>query len=191
MPRFLDRRSDRSGEFATVSAPNSGSELMATHTTDYVSVTERVEALGCIIPVELTILPENFDSADTRMDFRYRSETATIRTLFRNHGVPVGSLLPAGERPSYITNKSFEWTAPTLFVAAALVSGNGTAISIALSVIANYLTDFFKGVAGTPKIKMTFVVERSKGRTCKKLEYEGNIDGIAALSKAIKEMSDE
>jgi len=164
---------------------------MTVHTTDYVSVAERIEALGCTTSVGLTILPENFDSADVRLDFRYRSEAATIRTLFRNHGIPVGNLLALGERPSYITNKSFEWTAPTLFVAAALVSDNGTAVSIALSVVANYLTDFFKGVAGTPKVKMTFVVEQSKGKTCKKLEYEGNIDGIMALSKIIKEISDE
>lgn len=164
---------------------------MTVHTTDYVSVAERTEALGCTTSAGFTILPENFDSADARVDFRYRSEAATIRTLFRNHGIPVGNLLLPGERPSYITNKSFEWTAPALFVAVALLSDNGTAISIALSVVANYLTDFFKGVAGTPKIKMTFVIEEAKGQTCRKLEYEGSIEGLAALSKIIKGISGE
>ncbi len=159
--------------------------------TNYLVVSERAESLGFETPGGLTLLPENFDTATSHEDFLFRPEAATLRTLFRNNSLEVGRLLPNGARPSYLTNKSFEWTAPTLFVAASLWSDNASAVSIALGLVINYLTDFFKGIGGSHKVKMSFVVEKNGSRTCKKLSYEGSIEGLSTLAKSIKALANE
>ena len=159
--------------------------------TNYTTVRSRAEGFGFLAPQDLTVLPENFDTASSPSDFLFRPEAATLRTLFRNHSLDVGGLLPNGARPSYITNKSFEWTAPTLFVAASLWSDNASAVNIALGLIANYLTDFFKGIGGSHNVKLSFVVEKTVSKTCKKLSYEGDINGLLGLAEAIKKLADE
>ena len=159
--------------------------------TDYLVVSERAESLGFAVPKGLTLLPENFETAKSYEDFLFRPEAATLRTLFRNSSLDVERLLPNGVKPSYLTNKSFEWTAPTLFVAASLWSDNASAINIALGLITNYLTDFFKGIGGSHKIKISFVVERNGSRICKKLSYEGTIEGLSTLESSIKALADE
>jgi hypothetical protein len=159
--------------------------------TDYLVVSERAESLGFVAPEGLTLLPVNFDTAKSYEEFVFRSEAATLRTLFRNSDLDVERLLPAGAKPSYLTNKSFEWTAPTLFVAASLWSDNASAINIALGLITNYLTDYFKGIGGSHKVKVSFVVEKTGSRICKKLSCEGTVEGLSTLASSIKALADE
>lgn len=159
--------------------------------TDYPAVSNRAESLGFAVLGGLTVLPENFSTAVSHAEFLFRPEAATLRTLFRNHSLDVGRLLPNDIRPSYITNKNFEWTAPTLFVAASLWSDNASAISIALGLITNYLTDFFRGIGGSHEVKLSFVVEKTGSKVCKKLSYEGDIKGLSRLAESIKALADE
>ena len=164
---------------------------MEVQVTDCTTVSSRAESLGFAMPEGLTVLPENFDTAASHVDFLFRSEAATLRTLFRVNGLEVGRLLPNDVRPSYLTNKNFEWTAPTLFVAASLWSENASAISIALGLVTNYLTDYFKGIGGSHKVKLSFVVEKRGSKVCKKLSYEGDIKGLSNLAESIKALADE
>jgi hypothetical protein len=161
---------------------------MEMNVTDYVRVVDRASELGCTIPTGLAILPENFPLAPTRQHLLFGSEAATIRKLFRNNNFPVDDLLPANERAGSIHNKHFEW-APLLLISSALLSENPHAISVALGIISNYATEFFKGLPGH-KVKLNIVVEK-KNRDCKMLKYEGDVAGLKSLPEIIRRIGDE
>jgi hypothetical protein len=40
-------------------------------------------------------------------------------------------------------------------------------------------------------VKLTIVVEKRKDRTCKKINYEGGVDGLAKLPEIIRQVFDE
>lgn len=157
--------------------------------SEYLSVADRAAELGCPMPTGFAVMPQNFDTATSRNKLLFRSEAATIRKLFRLSATPFENFLPGDERVPSIHNKSFDW-APLLFVSAALMSSDPNAISVALGVISNYLTDFFRGIHN-PKVKLNVVVERKKDRTCKKLSYEGDVAGLLSLVDAIRKINDE
>ena len=85
----------------------------------------------------------------------------------------------------------FEWVAPTLFISASLWSQNPMAVSIALNVISNYITEFFKGSAGTKSVKLEIIVERKTNYSCKKLKYQGDVSGVLDLAKTIEGIASE
>lgn len=157
---------------------------------DYVSVSQRAKELGLAMPDGLAVLPQNFETAATPADFMFAGTTQTVRTLFCINDLPLSILRPDGSS-RYISYKSDEWMSPILFVAGALMSENPAAVSLALSVVANYLTDYFKGLGRLPNVKLTVVVEHSRGRTCKRLDYEGDVEGIRELADTIKRLADE
>ena len=157
--------------------------------TDYASVADHAAELGCVVPTGIAILPENFADATVRSDLLYGSEAATVRKLFRNSHFPIDDILPPGERVPAIHNKHFEW-APLIFISAALLSHDPNAVSVALGIVSNYATDFFKGMPNK-KVKLTVVVEKKKDRSCKKVDYEGDVAGLASLAKIVREISDE
>lgn len=117
---------------------------MAVSENEFISVTARAAELGCQMPTGLAIMPENFETAATRQDLIVRGEASTVRTLFRNQGLPLGDFLPTGERAGFIHNKSHDWAA-FIFISGALASSNPGAVSVALGIISNYLTEAFRG----------------------------------------------
>ena len=161
---------------------------MATRISDYVHVANHAKLLRCVAPNGIVVLPENFESATTRSALLFGSEAATIQKLLKND-LFVGSLLPTGERVLAIHNKHFEW-APTIFISAALLSENPNAISVALGIISNYATEFFKGKP-SQKVKFTVVVETRKDKSCKRIDYEGDAAGIVSLADLVRQLSDD
>jgi hypothetical protein len=161
---------------------------MTTTITDYIRVADKASELGCKIPTGIAILPENFSTAVDRQHLLLGSQAATIQKLFRNNNFPMDDLLPAEERAPSIHNKHFEW-APLLFISAGLLSSDPNAVSVALGIISNYATDFFKGMP-SKKIKLNIVVEKKKDRACKQLSYEGDIAGLASLPEIIRGIND-
>lgn len=164
---------------------------MTATVVDYVNVRERAASLGCVVPERIAILPVNFDSVASRSEFNQLSEAATVRTLFRTNHVPTDELLPKEERSPYIQNNSFDWVAPTLFVSASLWTQNPMAVSLALNVLASYITDFFKGAPGKKTVKLDVVIEKKGDHSCKKLKYEGDIAGLGPLSDIIRQIADD
>ncbi|MBS0221850.1 MAG: hypothetical protein JSR91_14020 [Proteobacteria bacterium] len=131
----------------------------------YIRVVDRAAELGCNMPTGIAIMPDNFDVALSRADLVVRGESSTIRTLLRNNGLSLDDFLPSGERPRFIHNKSHDWGA-FLFIGAALLSTDPNAVSVALGVISNYLTEMFRGDP-SGKIKLDVTVERKGDRLCK------------------------
>lgn len=158
---------------------------------DYPSVSGRATALGLSRPTGLAILPENLADAATATELQFANGTATVRTLFRNDGIDHELLIASGRRPQHLVFKDADWYGPTLFIAAALATENAPLVSIALSLIANYLTDFFKGTGGRSTAKLRVVVEKGPDGACKMLSYEGDVSGIAELKRAVQAMLDE
>jgi len=164
---------------------------MTTTIADYPNVAERLAVLGCNFPDGLALLPTNFESATSITEFRQVSEAATVKTLLRNASIPYSELFDKSKKPPYVQNNSFEWVAPTIFVSAGLISGNANYLSVALNVLSNYATDFFKGISGGKSVKLEIVVEKTKSKTCKKITYQGGIEGLKDLPEIIREIADE
>lgn len=162
---------------------------MTTNISDYIDVPTKIRELGCDDPDGIAILPVNFEAARSADEFRQLSEASTVKTLLRNNNVLFSEVRK--EKPSYIQNNAFEWIAPTLFVSASLLSQQPETISVSLSVIANYVTDFFRGFSGEKSIKLDIVVERTKSKTCKKVSYEGSVEGLKELADIVKEVGNE
>lgn len=164
---------------------------MSTSTSEYIDVHERIKELGCMQPTGLALLPANFELASSIAEFRQVSEAATVRTLLRTSSIPLEEIVSGENKPPYIQNNAFEWVAPTLFVAGSIWSQNPSYVNVALSVIGNYVTDFFKGMGSENEVKMEIVVERTKSKTYKKISYKGPPEGLQELPSIIKAASDE
>ena len=164
---------------------------MNTTISDFVSVRDKLLALGYRAPTGLAILPIHLEHATSPNEIRLQSETATVKTLFRQAGIPLNELFDASNRPPYVQNNDIHWIAPIIFVAAGVLSENPNAVAVALSVLANYLTDLFKGRTSEPQVKATIVVETTKAKTCKRIEYEGNVEGLKALAEIVRDTQDD
>ena len=145
---------------------------MTVSESEYICIVDRAAELGCHMPTGLAIMPENFDTAATRRELVVRGEGSTIRTLFRNNQLPLGEFLPSGEKPGFVHNKSHDWAA-FIFISGALLSSDPSAVSVALGIISNDLTDVFRGTPDN-KIRLDIAVERRGDHVCKKLTYEGD-----------------
>lgn len=165
--------------------------VMAIASSDYLNVSKRMAELGCRYPRGLAFLPVNFESASSIAEFRQVSEAATVKKLFRGAGLPHDEIVEQAQKPPYVQNNSFEWVAPTIFVSAALISENPHCVAIALSLIANYATDFFRGIGGRKSVKLDVVVERTSTKTCTRISYEGDADGLKSLSEVVQNAAHE
>jgi hypothetical protein len=157
---------------------------------DYPDIQQRLSDLGLPHATGLALLPTNLSSAPTLADLLQASEAATVKSLFRSAGLGFMELPDRTHRTRYIQNNAADWVGPTVFVAGSLWSQNPLAISVALNLISNYLTDLFKGMKRRTA-KLDFVVEKTKSATYKHLTYEGDVDGIAALEKVIRDLANE
>jgi hypothetical protein len=162
---------------------------MTVSEVEYICISDRVVELGCHMPAGLAIMPENFDTAATRQQLIVRGEGSTIRTLFRNNQLPLEDFLPSGERPGFIHNKSHDW-AVFIFVSGALLSSEPSAVTVALGIISNYLTDIFRGTPDK-KIKLDIAIERKGNSISKKLTYEGDPAGLKEIADAILRIANE
>ena len=69
-------------------------------------------------------------------------------------------------------NKSHQWVA-RLFVSLSLYSQYPHFVSLGLSVLANYATDFFKGSSQQGEVSLDIVVEKKKNDSYKKVLVQG------------------
>lgn len=158
---------------------------------EYLDVKKRAEELGCNIPNSLAILPRDFANAKSKGDLLHEDTTSTVRVLWKQEGVIETPIEKAGESIPAILEESFYWVGPTIFFASTLIIQNPHLIDIALGVISNYLTDWFKGLTeGRKKATLDVVVETKSG-SYKEIHYEGAIEGLEELPKVIRSLHDE
>ncbi len=165
---------------------------MTVTVSDSFNVRDKLTKLGCPLSDGLVLLPEYIESAVSIADVRQLSESGTIRSLFRQVGIPLVDVFNQNQRPPYIQNNDVSWVAPTLFVAAGVLSENPNLVSVAYGVLTNYLTDFFKGKKGaSTQIKASFIVETTKQRAYKELKYEGPVSGLAEFAELVRSTQDD
>ena len=164
---------------------------MTTSVDEYVNVRERLEKLGCLELPGIVLLPANFDSADTIADIRQYAEAATVKTLFRSAGIPYSDVFSAERRAPYIHNNSLEWVAPTLFISAGLVIENQNLVSMALNVISEYVMKLFRGVSGEKRVSLDVIIEKTNGKTCKRISYNGPVEGLESMGDIVRTVANE
>ncbi|WP_348995669.1 hypothetical protein ABFG95_06925 [Achromobacter sp. HNDS-1] len=158
---------------------------------DYVSVSEKLQNFGLSAPTGLAILPENLATATLVGELRQQVESDTVRTLWKEHGIPHVELFHQDNQPPYLQQYSFEWFGPTLFISAGLLSQNPNVLSVTLGIITNYLYDFFKG-AKDSQASLNIIYENADG-SCKKIRYRGPPAGLNAVAEIVSKLgkSDE
>lgn len=153
----------------------------------YKELTDSLIRLKIAVPAGLAFIPENIDSADRIEDCIYTDTLSDLRKFIRANQIEIIELTKSNGL--YRARKSADWFGPTLFVSASVISGNSELISIALNVISDYVTDFFKGSGRNTKIKMDIIVETNNKGTYKRIKYEGDAKGLEDVSKIIDSLT--
>ncbi len=156
---------------------------------DWPDIHMRVQELGLPELEALAFLPEGIEQTATR-EVVVNGESATLRKLFLEAGIPVQVLSP-DERHETTVRKSADLVLPVLFVGASLWSQNPMAVQLALNVIASYVTDALKSMRPSGRVKLSIAVEATRARTTKLVTYEGPADGIEKLTRAIDRIARE
>jgi hypothetical protein len=127
-------------------------------------------------------------TAESRNDLKYPTTAPTVRTLWRDAGIPESRIEPAGAKYPLAGQKGFEgWVAPTIFLSAAFLSHNASAAAIALNVISNYVSDFLKGFpANERKMSCDIVVEIKPGAVYKRVRYSGDPKGLSEVPAVVE-----
>ena len=160
--------------------------------TDYCDVPEKARSLNINEPTGLAILPRNFLVAKTADELLHESSVQSIRSLFRQNGISETRIEKEGQKIPNIQENEFSLLLPTLFVTNLILTENPVLLSIALNIISNYATDFFKGITGKQKVKLDVIVQNKNGKGSKKIHYEGDSEGLKEITKiAGKVFSDE
>ena len=156
---------------------------MAFTITEYCDVQDRAEQLGLNKPDGLALLPRNFDTVTELKELLHESAVQTVRILFRENDIPENRVEPKGHKIPCIQENEFSLVFPTIFVGTLLMSQNPQLLSLAISVIANYATDFFKGLPGRNKVVLDLVVEDKTQKRSMKIHYDGAVDGLKEITE--------
>lgn len=164
---------------------------MSIEVKPFINVRERLIELGLHAPTGIAILPRNLESASDKADLLHESSTPTLRILWRHGSVEEDRIEGPGDRIQTISEKDATLIAPMLFISAALLSENPAAVSLALNILGNYITEFFKGTFGSKRVKLSVVVEASSSSSYKKIEYDGDPNALPNLIELVREVSDD
>lgn len=164
---------------------------MAIEVTEATNVPERAEALGVSAPTRLAVLPRNFETGDTLAELVHESPAATIRKLWREAGLPETPIEPEGQRLPRMLERSADWVGPTIFVGSLLLTENQDAVSLAISIIKDYVLDFFKGWPSPPQVRLEVIVETTESKKYRRVRYSGSADGLSELPGIIHEVAKE
>jgi hypothetical protein len=161
---------------------------MSVEIGSYVDVTTRAAELGCRAPRGIALLPRNFESAERRDELVHDASGLSVRAAWRGAGIEECRLEPEGELWPAAQQDAAEWLGPVIFVAGSVLSNNPDAISVALGVVANYVTDFFRGTPmDRQRASLTVVVETEEGQS-RRVDYQGPAEGIRDLPDVIREV---
>ena len=144
--------------------------------------------MGLVSPGGFALLPRNFEFAKDKTELLHEDTAPTMRAVFQEVGLTVTLVEPENGRLPYVEENSMEWVGPILLIGTAIYSGNPHAINVALGLISNYVTDYFKGRLGKKRAKFDLVIPIPNTDKYAKIKYDGEIDGILGLEKLIKEI---
>lgn len=156
--------------------------------SDYIDVSRKLEELGCSQPEGIGILPDQFDSLTPEGTFAPLRRAFDVKHLLEDKQIPVSIIGKEGQDVLSTHIASSEWftgVGPTFLISAALLAENPHIISLALNVLANYLTEIFKG-AREGNASLEIVVEKDGPRVYKKIKCPVTPEMLKELPKIIK-----
>jgi hypothetical protein len=109
--------------------------------------------------------------------------------LLRQEGITETRLDSPSDRFPEVHEKSLVFLGPIIFCSAALLSQNPAIVSLALGVISNYLTEFFRGLPGDHTVRLDIVTEEGEGdnHRYKRYHFEGPTDSLPEFTKMTQE----
>lgn len=159
---------------------------MKTTTSDFVDVPTRSAQLGCALPTGLTLLPNNFESAQPGEEFLFQGQTATVMKVLKAANITLAKFGSTARSEAFIHNKSHDWALPIIFIGYELMKQNPDLLGFVLSKIQDYALDLFKETVVGRHVKAEVVIETRRGRKYKKISYEGDPSGLKDFAKVVK-----
>lgn len=165
---------------------------MSIEITDYLDVEQRASDLGLKAPEGACILPRHFAHSKDAGELCHESSALDLKTLFRQADLPITVYQPDGTKIPYLQENDITWVGPVLFFSAAAIGQNPHIVSVALSVIANYVTDLFKGLPQPARARLSVVIEttatKTTTKTTKKIEFDGPPEQIPEIKALIEDI---
>lgn len=125
----------------------------------------------------IVILPHNYLSDE-------KHEYHSTALSFYKYSKDILDIHYFSEPEFLIEQRSGEWFAPILYITSMAISNNPELVSIMCGVIANYVTDFFKGQK-KPSIRLKVIYKETKTSKLTEISYEGDIEGLDKLEESI------
>lgn len=131
----------------------------------------------------ILFVPDNWPSEEK--EYAYPSTVESVTKLLKQNKVPVDSLHPIDATTPLHDNRGLDWIAPTFLVSGLLLTQNPMVVSIVLGIVANYVTDLFKGLKNDPKVKLNIVQTAADGKRAQRIKYEGPVSGLPEVEKVL------
>jgi hypothetical protein len=157
----------------------------------YIDVRQRAVELDLGPVTDFAILPRGFEAGSPDGALADEADATTIRKLLNEAGLSVQQLRRSDRALPSVVQRSADWIAPTLFVGSMFLSQNPHAIQLALGVMDSYISDFLKGRSSRGTVKLTIVVEKTKSREYRRVDYEGPPSGVKNLADVVRSVHDE
>ncbi|MHA1228647.1 MAG: hypothetical protein ACTSPV_18130 [Candidatus Hodarchaeales archaeon] len=158
---------------------------------NYVNVEEKAQKLNLNIPSQIAVLPRNFKTATNKEELIHAPTTPTVRKLWKQNNIRETPIEKHGEKIPCSAEKAFEWIGPIIFISSLLLSQNPHLVNIALNVISNYLTEWFRGVPYNERKAKLSIVLKTRSGDYKEIKYEGFPDGLDVLQEILRRIHDE
>lgn len=150
------------------------------------NVSIRLQELGLNAPTGICILPSNYINAASSNDLFVPQTAPDLRVLLRKAGVNLTKIEPDGVKVPYRDDRDRTLILPMLFFAASYFTQDPNQLNVALGVVANFVTDFFRGMIGTHRVNCSVVVEKTDKKTTKMIHYNGPPEEFGKLIDCIK-----
>lgn len=128
----------------------------------------------------LVLLPSS--SEDGRHVFATAS--TPVEAVLKENSVAVARIQVDGQ-VLFRDERAFTWLGPVLFVGTALYSDNPKIVAVALSAIANYVSDLFKGRKEDSRAKLEIVTQTKAPGRYRRISYDGPVSGLQELAKIV------
>lgn len=129
---------------------------------------------------DVVILPHNYQTDE---DHEYHSTTISFYKYSRDKL----DIKYFTEPELLIEQRSGDWFGPLLFISSSALLQNPELISITCGVIANYVTDFFKGT-DKPNVRLKVIHKETKTSKLTEISYEGGLEGLDKLEESINKV---
>ncbi len=146
----------------------------------------RFVELGLAPTSQLAIVPSNFLTAANQRELYFVPATSDFKVLLRQAGLTPAKVTPEGVRIPFRDDRDRTLILPVLFLGATFLAENSHLISVALGVLANYVTDFFKGKAGVNKVDCKVLIETTDKKTIRTFDFKGPPESFDKLIEAVK-----